>query len=211
MTKIKTFTWLSSSIIILSLCNTLIAQQLEEYVPKIIIQAKWGNGPGEFGLKTFGEHGLPIMPNAMAVDRSQNIYILDPLNHRIQKFSKEGKFEKSISYGSGYDFFDEIVPLEVDKNCNIFLKGRELHTGNEIILVLDRNGNLICKLFPQEFNCDRLSLMYDEESDEVVIFCSNKEKLRSEYSEFRSDGRKFKILPNGKKEVYRGRKKFIMK
>jgi hypothetical protein len=47
--------------------------QLEQYVPKVIIQGKWGDKPGEFGLAK----GDPYTgPWSFAVDLENNIYIL---------------------------------------------------------------------------------------------------------------------------------------
>lgn len=69
-----------------------------EYVPKVIIEGKWGTGPGEFGnqIDFSVEHG-ELKPESLAVDSKGNIYILDFVNNRIQKFDSDGKYIKSIS------------------------------------------------------------------------------------------------------------------
>jgi len=72
---------------------------IEEYVPKVIIEGKWGTGPGEFGTASqfpLG-HFENYEPSSLAVDSKGNIYILDFVNDRIQKFSKEGKYLASLS------------------------------------------------------------------------------------------------------------------
>ena len=82
-----------------------------EYVSKVIIEGKWGTGPGEFGTKgVLIEDGkfipnplgtaTPIYPDSLAVDSKGNIYILDPVNNRIQKFDAYGKYLKSIKVES---------------------------------------------------------------------------------------------------------------
>ena len=73
--------------------------QIEEFVPKVIIEGKWGTEPGEFGIQeTFGLE--KIVPNSIAVDSKGNIYILDLINNRIQKFDSEGKHLFNISVDS---------------------------------------------------------------------------------------------------------------
>jgi len=62
---------------------------IEEYVPKVIIEGKWGTGPGEFGRQ--GDFDYDLKPGSLAVDSKGNIYILDFVNNRIQKYSGEGK------------------------------------------------------------------------------------------------------------------------
>jgi len=82
---------------------------IEEYVPKVIIEGKWGTGPGEFGvawtyasdtdspMSPSGSKSMPIYPSSLAVDGKGNIYVLDAINNRIQKFDAEGKFLKAIA------------------------------------------------------------------------------------------------------------------
>lgn len=81
---------------------------IEEYVPQVIIEGKWGNEPGEFGvawtyandtsspMSPSGSESMPIYPSSLAVDGKGNIYVLDTINNRIQKFDAEGKFLKAI-------------------------------------------------------------------------------------------------------------------
>jgi hypothetical protein len=119
---------------------------IEEYVPKVIIEGKWGTGPGEFGVAwTYAsdvnvpqdESGAipPLYPSSLAVNSEGEIYILDSVNNRIQKFTADGTFIKSIPvdayvgeeqpiwYGkvkgeSGNYVFDKVL----DKN----LEGKEI-------------------------------------------------------------------------------------
>lgn len=84
---------------------------IEEYVPKVIIEGKWGVGPGEFGVAwTYAsdvnspqdESGEipPIFPSSLAVDSKGDIYVLDTVNNRIQKFNTSGEYLKSIEVES---------------------------------------------------------------------------------------------------------------
>ncbi len=74
-----------------------------EYVEKVIIDGKWGTGPSEFGtdFDYLGEG--PIRPSSIAVDSKGNIYVLDLINNRIQKFDTDGKYLKSIPVESYAD------------------------------------------------------------------------------------------------------------
>ena len=89
---------------------------IEEYVPKVIIEGKWGTGPGEFGAidPMQAEYfKVSASPGSMAVNSKGEIYILDHLNSRIQKFSSDGKFRRLIAILSCADDKDEsIVKIE---------------------------------------------------------------------------------------------------
>ncbi len=93
----------------------------EEYVPEVIIEAKWGTNEGEFGFQgggtSFGEYDTRYLPDSMAVDSKGNIYILDLINNRIQKFNNEGKYIKSISVKSwlGYISGKSGRPADLNK------------------------------------------------------------------------------------------------
>ena len=67
---------------------------IQEYVPKVIIEGKWGTGEKEFGRQ--GDFDYDLKPGSLAVDSVGNIYILDFVNNRIQKYSGEGKHVKDI-------------------------------------------------------------------------------------------------------------------
>jgi hypothetical protein len=90
-----------------------------EYVPKVIIKGKWGSNPGEFGVWETMNEGDRIVyePTSMAVDSKGNIYILDIVNERIQKFDSEGRYLLSIPVESfsGKRYEVETMVM-VDKN-----------------------------------------------------------------------------------------------
>ncbi len=77
-----------------------------EYVSKVIIEGEMGTGetleagpgPYEFGFWSDGRVNDPeiLKPSSMAVDTKGNIYILDAINNRIQKYDPDGKYIKSI-------------------------------------------------------------------------------------------------------------------
>jgi DNA-binding beta-propeller fold protein YncE len=72
----------------------------------------------------------------VAVDSSDNIYITDTNNHRIQKFSSEGDFISSFgSEGEGDGQFIEPEGVDVDSEGNIYV----VDTGNSRIQVFSQS------------------------------------------------------------------------
>jgi hypothetical protein len=122
--------------------------QIEEYVPKVIIEGKWGTGEGEFGR----DEGFQKFydPTSLAADSLGNIYILDVVNNRIQKFNNEGKYLLSIPVDSfkGKAKYWEGKPIE-----NPFMKGRYTTIPTEaegINIVIDSQDNLYYYLIKGE-------------------------------------------------------------
>lgn len=71
---------------------------IEEYVPKVIIEGKWGSAPGEFGMASrfpLGEFEQ-YTPSSLAVNSNGEVYVLDYVNNRIQKFTASGKYLLAI-------------------------------------------------------------------------------------------------------------------
>ena len=117
--------------------------QQETYVPQMIIDAPWGeknqvydkeeSKPGEFGLSK-GE-GPPRGPSSFTVAPNGDVYIIDIMNLRTQRFSSEGNFISIIPNAWGVD-------LCVDKNDNVYLlceHGKAKH----YVRKYDPAGNLI--------------------------------------------------------------------
>lgn len=60
-----------------------------DYRPVTIIDARWGNGDGEFGLIQAAEGNCP---QSMAVDEQGDLAILDAVNKRVQIYNAAGKW-----------------------------------------------------------------------------------------------------------------------
>ena len=72
--------------------NTAFAKDNEVFVkePVFILSAVAGNGPGEFGImKASAGQAYPM---DFVVDINKNIWIMDQINRRIQKFDQKGRF-----------------------------------------------------------------------------------------------------------------------
>ena len=62
----------------------------EIYVPQVIINASWGKEPGQFGVYSSEEVSTGIGPFTFTISPHGDIYIIDPVNARIQKFDSDG-------------------------------------------------------------------------------------------------------------------------
>lgn len=90
----------------------------EEYVPKVIIEGKWGTGPGEFGELP---HDSDISSFTLIVDGKSNIYILDDMNKRVEMFDNSGKYLKQFLYPYGNG---EEIGVDDLGNLHVLLYGR---------------------------------------------------------------------------------------
>jgi len=107
-----------------------------EYVPEVIIEGKWGSGPGEFGTAQkfpLGYHE-PYRPSSLAVDSKGNIYILDIANNRIQKFNSKGKHINDIPVESlkgeikGYCYTEEGDKIQTCTDLTLPKKGTKYNS-----------------------------------------------------------------------------------
>ena len=104
-----------------------------------------GNFGGAFGyISKFGSYGNGNgqfnEPRSVAVDSNGNIYVVDRLNHRIQKFDSSGNFiTKWGSFGSGNTQFKYPRGIAVDSSNNIYVADSDNHK----IKKFDSSGNYI--------------------------------------------------------------------
>ena len=66
---------------------------------KVILKAPWGKGPGECGLWQYSKGDAACLkdyprcgPRSFSLDSRNNIYILDTVNERVNKYAPNGKF-----------------------------------------------------------------------------------------------------------------------
>ncbi|MFQ5940890.1 MAG: 6-bladed beta-propeller, partial [Nitrososphaerales archaeon] len=82
--------------------------------------AKWGSkgsGDGEFNF-----------PSGVGIDSSDNVYVVDISNHRIQKFTNDGKFiAKWGSKGSGDGEFNFPKGIAIDPSGKIYVTDASNH------------------------------------------------------------------------------------
>jgi hypothetical protein len=160
--------------------------EYEVYEETVVIRGKWGTGPGEFGIayayvskvsnliEPIGHLQDPIYPKSLAVDSKGNIYILDVVNNRIQKFSKDGKYLLSIPVESFVGA--KVVKKEHKEFDEYRVEGLVKVLG--INIVIDSQDNLYYYSVRQEYDIDKDIMV--ARSGEVWKFKNDKLEKRWE-------------------------------
>lgn len=101
---------------------------------QVVLQGGWGSDVNQFGssIPTEGERQGPAV---FTLDKQENIYVLDQLNKRIQKFSDKGQFLSEIKLPTA-----TADDLTIDTNGDIFVLDQ---FGKRQIYKLDSKGNVI--------------------------------------------------------------------
>jgi hypothetical protein len=161
------------------------AKGKEVYVSEVVLQAPWAeknlvydgeeSSPGEFGLETFvfsddslreelPDPPLPEGPTSFTVAPNEDIYITDPLNYRIQRFSQDGEFISVIPRIEVNRY--EWSFICVDHNNNIYFLRWEDNV-RQTICKYDQTGNLLTtsSFFEDyrvidEIDCDSLGRLF---------------------------------------------------
>jgi len=96
-------------------------------------------------LSSFGDRGTGqgefLLPQGIDVDPEGNVYVVDTLNHRVEKFDSEGVFERSWG-GLGYGDGEFVYPFSVaaDPHFNLVYVTDPF---NHRVQIFDRTGNFI--------------------------------------------------------------------
>jgi tripartite motif-containing protein 71 len=108
-------------ILMVGLSAQVFANESSKVTKEIVVRGNFGSAEGEFGHKIF-EDGSWAEPSAIAIDSKGNIYIADPLNHRVQKFGKEGKYlTKIIFEDQDKTLSFTISDLAIDSEDNLYI------------------------------------------------------------------------------------------
>jgi len=97
---------------------------------------KWGS--------VGNEKGQFSKPNGIAVSKDGLVYVADTENHRVQKFTLDGKFISELYLGESKFSKDSPVDIAVDKAGNIYVSDPYLNK----ISKFDSDGNFIKKFGP---------------------------------------------------------------
>ncbi len=104
------------------------------------------------------ENLLFYKPEDIAFDREGNIYVLDAGNHRVQKFSSEGKFISSFGRkGQGPGEFQMPLSIDCGENGRIYIP--DAH--NQRIVVFAPDGSLVESLNMHEHMAGPIRLLKD--------------------------------------------------
>jgi hypothetical protein len=139
--------------------------QMEKYVPKVIIEAKWhkvkeklvihemappeiiscgteiqgrfGEGTVSFGWSNYNILSYEVeRPRCLTIDEYENLYILDPLNFRILKFDKDGKYLDTINLERIKPKKGQLGRFEIAKGCDLDRVGE---------IYIDKDGYIYIK------------------------------------------------------------------
>lgn len=125
--------------------------------------------------------GLINLPASLAVDSSDNIYVTDTNNNRIEKFSNDGKFlAKWGTYGTSSGEFNLPTGIAIDSGGNIYIADQS----NNRIQEFDSTGKYIKEfslpnLFPARIAVDSTGNLYftDQPKNILVKFANNGQEL----------------------------------
>ena len=100
----------------------------KKYIGKEIIHAKWGKGPGEFGLpehiyKGWGEY--IDGPGWLAI-RDSTVYLFDLYNHRILKYNLDGHYTGAFDLEKGINIPPSLKNTDYPGICTIFEKDKKV-------------------------------------------------------------------------------------
>ncbi|MEW6680870.1 MAG: hypothetical protein AB1297_07650 [bacterium] len=189
--------------------------QIEEYVPEVIIKAKWQKVEeklvpiegdpwggwiscateiyGEFrtGTVSFGfwhqniEPFPPVMPHSITIDEEENLYILDPVNFRILKFNKDGKYLETINLERVKSKKGQLGRFEIAEECDIGEESIKIHAAQDRIYIkglkFSKAGRFIGTSSPrfEEKGYKQLSpnkVIKDDRTVYEVVFGARKEE-----------------------------------
>ncbi|MFZ3204584.1 MAG: 6-bladed beta-propeller, partial [Pseudomonas sp.] len=93
--------------------------RIQAFRPDGTLQGKWG---GPFAMNIFGPfNGWFATVTSVTVDRQGNVFAADFYNHRIQKFSPEGRFLTDFGgKGSGPGQFNHAIAVVAAGDGTIF-------------------------------------------------------------------------------------------
>src|SRR5438094_2803988 len=99
--------------------------------PHVLARGAWGSGPGEFAHKLDPE-SAPEGPMSLTADGAGNLLVLDQLNHRIQRWTRDGRRLPPIAIGG-----DTAQDLAAARDGRLVLLDR---LGEQNVQVLDAAG-----------------------------------------------------------------------
>lgn len=140
-------------ILLLAFATNLLAQDVMNVKTEIVIKGKFGSGVGEFGIKEYEDRSPRAEPTAITIDSKANIYIADPVNNRIQKFDKTGKYLFKIKLDIKLQRYGiTIDDLAVDREDNLYAVSRH----EQKLFKYNQNGKL-----EQTINLKEMDIAWD--------------------------------------------------
>lgn len=149
-------------------------QKFDKYGNFLLKCGKKGTGTGEFGI-----------PWDLAIDKNDNVYVLDldfdshPVFARIQKFDKHGKFLSKIDKLKPADWGEKVkffaFSLAIDQNDNLYIVSEIIPYKDYFIYRFDQNG-IVTGRFGNgmgtgtgQFEGDEVGIEIDNEGNIFVV------------------------------------------
>ena len=134
--KIAALLLLVTSLILISVVSRGKSSQEDITTDQVVVSGTWGKEPGQFGLKKprHPEEVIISGPSTFIIDKQGNIYITDSVNHRVQKFDKNGKLlltfgtQGTKEAGTGW-----ITAIAVDSKGTIYVAD----TRNDLVKIFN--------------------------------------------------------------------------
>ncbi|MCK4420234.1 YARHG domain-containing protein [candidate division WOR-3 bacterium] len=160
----------------------------EKYVKKVIIEAKWGSGPGEFALEPLPESYE--FTTCFTVGTNGNVYIVDPNNVKINVYSQNGNFLKNIPISDEFhtvyagEKIASVAGIGVDSKGGIYLgiaNGTSfgLSRDEKVMVRIDRKGKIIEKFVFKGFNFVNPLIFYETQDGKIYLWGDWKVSLLS--------------------------------
>ncbi len=150
----------------IELKSNIEREEIHKYTKKVLIDTKWGDKPGEFGMDLSVLHG----PLNLVIDK-ENIYIYDCGNRRIHKYDSGGNLKNTFHIN------------ERDETGN---PGEE-----EIVFFTVKNDTLYGILFPVWPHNDRIILINTNTGNKIAVLKFNAPKSHSMFSIEKENGELF--------------------
>ena len=163
------------SIIIVSILAGLPPTLSTSFGEELSLSSKWGG----YGI----DSGRFKSPQGLAIDPSGNVYVTDTSNHRIQKFSSDGKFiTKWGSFGVLEGEFNGPNGIAMDGEENLYV----VDTANSRIQKFSKTGQFLASMggygvsdgrfkLPRDLALDSAGTIYlvDSGNNRIQVFSGN--------------------------------------
>jgi len=102
-----------------------------------VVSGAWGGAPGEFGRRADPE-SAPEAPMSLAVGPNGDLFVLDQVNARIQRFDANGGLVGQLDTGS-----DTVQDLAIDADGRVAALDR---LGDSEVVMFDENGRQVDRI-----------------------------------------------------------------
>jgi hypothetical protein len=199
----------------------------EKYVPKVIIDAKWGDGSAEFG---FNVHSSPPSgPGNLVINENEEIFIYDCVNDRIYHYNSSGRFIKSISlenknvnnftvrHDTIFAVTSQLTPSEVKQELKLIdvATGQDIKdmkfpfsVSDRILKIKNKNGNVL--ISKETLLIVNEEPKIKEEVFKLTDFSGNGKDVTLSSQEVEKEKEKFRKLDKNKGELIVGSREFLI-